>query len=80
MHQQDFVKELAQLEGHTTLDGMVCVADVQVKGKGRGENVWASPMGCLMFSFLSRYTDGRFEFQSSVVSICKFWESLLAYK
>ena len=26
---------------------------------GRGKNVWTSPMGCLMFSFLSKYTDGK---------------------
>jgi hypothetical protein len=27
--------------------GLVCVADRQTKGRGRGSNVWASPAGCL---------------------------------
>jgi hypothetical protein len=35
-------------------DGVVCVADIQSKGKGRGGNVWESPPGCLLFSFTSR--------------------------
>jgi biotin---protein ligase len=30
--------------------GTVCVADKQCAGKGRGDNVWESPSGCLMFS------------------------------
>ncbi|BDA42446.1 Biotin-protein ligase [Coccomyxa sp. Obi] len=30
--------------------GTVCVADRQIKGKGRGQNTWESPEGCLMFS------------------------------
>ena len=30
--------------------GAVFVADRQVKGRGRGGNVWTSPEGCLMFS------------------------------
>jgi biotin--protein ligase len=32
-------------------DGLVCVADIQTKGKGRGSNAWMSPPGCLCFSF-----------------------------
>ena len=35
-------------------DGAVCVADVQVSGRGRGGNTWSSPPGCLMFSFNTR--------------------------
>ncbi|KAK9816792.1 hypothetical protein WJX72_005169 [[Myrmecia] bisecta] len=35
-------------------DGAVCVADKQVSGKGRGQNVWESPPGCLMFSLSTR--------------------------
>ena len=35
-------------------DGSVCVADVQVSGRGRGGNTWSSPPGCLMFSFNTR--------------------------
>jgi biotin--protein ligase len=32
-------------------DGLLCVADQQTQGKGRGSNVWTSPAGCLCFSF-----------------------------
>mmetsp|Transcript_17188 Transcript_17188/g.37374 ORF Transcript_17188/g.37374 Transcript_17188/m.37374 type:complete len:363 (-) Transcript_17188:367-1455(-) len=38
--------------------GAVLVADQQNKGRGRGENTWTSPMGCLMFSFNTQVTDG----------------------
>ena len=34
-------------------DFVVCVADRQTNGRGRGENTWESPLGCLMFSFRS---------------------------
>jgi len=30
--------------------GLVFIADTQVSGRGRGNNVWVSPYGCLMFS------------------------------
>ncbi|KAM3343740.1 biotin-protein ligase 1, chloroplastic [Capsicum galapagoense] len=39
--------------------GSVCVADVQLKGRGRTSNVWQSPKGCLVFSFLIQMEDGR---------------------
>ncbi|XP_022856815.1 biotin--protein ligase 1, chloroplastic-like isoform X3 [Olea europaea var. sylvestris] len=39
--------------------GAVCVADVQLKGRGRSKNVWESPKGCLMFSFTLQMEDGR---------------------
>ncbi|XP_022863680.1 biotin--protein ligase 2-like isoform X1 [Olea europaea var. sylvestris] len=39
--------------------GTVCVADVQLKGRGRSKNVWESPKGCLMFSFSLQMEDGR---------------------
>ncbi|CAA0809924.1 Biotin--protein ligase 1- chloroplastic [Striga hermonthica] len=39
--------------------GAVCVADVQVKGRGRSKNVWESPKGCLLFSFTIQMEDGR---------------------
>ncbi|CAD6247970.1 unnamed protein product [Miscanthus lutarioriparius] len=39
--------------------GVVCVADVQFKGRGRSKNVWESPPGCLMFSFASQMQDAR---------------------
>ncbi|CAO2037285.1 unnamed protein product, partial [Urochloa humidicola] len=39
--------------------GVVCVADVQFKGRGRSKNVWESPAGCLMFSFTSQMQDAR---------------------
>ena len=40
-------------------DGLICVADVQVSGVGRGGNQWSSPPGCLMFSFLTPHAEGR---------------------
>uniref|UniRef100_A0A0D9VCL1 BPL/LPL catalytic domain-containing protein n=1 Tax=Leersia perrieri TaxID=77586 RepID=A0A0D9VCL1_9ORYZ len=39
--------------------GVVCVADVQLKGRGRSKNVWESPPGCLMFSFTSQMSDAQ---------------------
>lgn len=44
-------------------DGWDCwrlafVADQQTQGKGRGENQWVSPAGCLMCSFQVVQTDG----------------------
>ncbi|KAF3683752.1 Biotin--protein ligase 1, chloroplastic [Capsicum annuum] len=39
--------------------GSVCVADVQLKGRGRTCNVWQSPKGCLLFSFSIQMEDGR---------------------
>ncbi|KAI4388061.1 hypothetical protein MLD38_000431 [Melastoma candidum] len=39
--------------------GTVCVADLQYKGRGRSKNVWASPVGCLLFSFTIQMDDGR---------------------
>jgi len=38
--------------------GTVMVADEQGAGKGRGGNVWTSPVGCLMFSFTCQVKDG----------------------
>ena len=32
---------------------VVCVADRQTNGRGRGGNVWESPAGCLLFTFKS---------------------------
>ena len=31
-------------------DGIVALADRQTTGRGRGGNVWLSPVGCAMFS------------------------------
>eukprot|EP00249_Psilotum_nudum_P020156 c27581_g1_i1 orf=432-1508(-) len=39
--------------------GTVCIADVQFQGKGRAGNSWASPLGCLMFSFTLQMENGR---------------------
>jgi len=36
-------------------DNVVCVADRQTSGRGRGDNTWDSPLGCLMFSFRSSF-------------------------
>ncbi|XP_050207009.1 biotin--protein ligase 2-like isoform X2 [Mercurialis annua] len=39
--------------------GTVCVADIQIKGRGRSKNVWESPLGCLLFSFTLQMEDGK---------------------
>ncbi|EPS73140.1 hypothetical protein M569_01618, partial [Genlisea aurea] len=39
--------------------GTVCVADKQLKGRGRGGTAWESPRGCLMFSFTLQMDNGR---------------------
>ncbi|XP_051123837.1 biotin--protein ligase 2-like [Andrographis paniculata] len=39
--------------------GAVCVADIQLKGRGRSKNTWESPKGCLLFSFTLQMEDGR---------------------
>lgn len=39
--------------------GTTCVADIQLQGKGRGNNLWESPRGCLMFSFTLQMDNGR---------------------
>ncbi|XP_071697646.1 biotin--protein ligase 1, chloroplastic-like isoform X2 [Rutidosis leptorrhynchoides] len=39
--------------------GSVCIADIQFKGRGRSQNVWESPKGCLLFSFTIQMEDGR---------------------
>ena len=41
---------LLQTAGPALPDGTVVVADVQVSGRGRAGNAWASPAGCLMAS------------------------------
>ena len=33
------------------LNGLAVIADKQIKGQGRGQNVWISPKGCAMTSF-----------------------------
>lgn len=39
--------------------GTVLVSDVQTKGRGRGQNTWDSPEGCLMFTYIARHADGN---------------------
>lgn len=39
--------------------GTTCVADIQLLGKGRANNKWESPQGCLMFSFTLQMDNGR---------------------
>jgi biotin--protein ligase len=43
------------LENSACDDSVVCVADRQTSGRGRGANTWESPLGCLMFSFRSSF-------------------------
>lgn len=46
------------------------VADEQTQGRGRGENVWTSPLGCLMFSFKCTQTVGaKLPFLQYLVSL-----------
>ncbi|RVW17674.1 Biotin--protein ligase 1, chloroplastic [Vitis vinifera] len=68
--------------------GTVCVADVQLKGRGRSKNKWESPRGCLLFSFTLQMEDGRtvpllqyvvsLAITEAIKSICdskcSFWE------
>lgn len=55
---------------HLFPHGTVCVADVQLHGKGRSGNLWDSPQGCLMFSFTVHMENGRLlPFLQYVVSI-----------
>ncbi|XP_057816089.1 biotin--protein ligase 2 isoform X1 [Cryptomeria japonica] len=39
--------------------GTACVADTQFQGKGRVNNLWESPVGCMMFSFTLAMENGR---------------------
>ena len=41
------------------VENLLFVADTQSAGKGRGGNSWSSPMGCLMFSFKSQFSNGH---------------------
>lgn len=51
-------------------DGTIFVADRQSKGKGRGEHVWTSPEGCLMFSFKCQLSNPkRLAFLQYLVSL-----------
>ena len=43
------------LEGPLVHDGLVVIADQQVKGRGRGQNSWLSPKGCAMTSFQLKF-------------------------
>ncbi|KAK9803441.1 hypothetical protein WJX73_001014 [Symbiochloris irregularis] len=52
-------------------DGIVCVADQQAAGKGRGGNQWTSPLGCLMFTFnkVVKISGDRLPFLQYVMSL-----------
>ena len=39
------------LEGPMVHNGLAVIADQQIKGRGRGNNAWISPLGCAMTSF-----------------------------
>ncbi len=43
---------LMELPSNQTVDGMICTADIQTAGSGRGDRVWISPFGGLYFSVL----------------------------
>ncbi|KAK3282795.1 hypothetical protein CYMTET_9485 [Cymbomonas tetramitiformis] len=50
--------------------GITFVADVQGEGKGRGDNAWHSPHGCLMFSHVISIANGSLlPFLQYVVSL-----------
>mmetsp|Transcript_6543 Transcript_6543/g.26261 ORF Transcript_6543/g.26261 Transcript_6543/m.26261 type:complete len:293 (-) Transcript_6543:3826-4704(-) len=40
-------------------EGTLLICDTQSNGKGRGNNLWTSNEGCLMFSFTCNFRDGR---------------------
>ncbi|EGC36791.1 hypothetical protein DICPUDRAFT_18614, partial [Dictyostelium purpureum] len=42
-----------------TMQGLAVVADQQNKAVGRGNNKWESPLGCLIYSFKCKQTDGN---------------------
>ncbi|KAK5579054.1 hypothetical protein RB653_008732 [Dictyostelium firmibasis] len=44
---------------NTNKQGIVMVADQQTNGKGRGGNQWVSPIGCLLYSFKCKQSDGN---------------------
>eukprot|EP01104_Vermistella_antarctica_P010227 TRINITY_DN2709_c0_g1_i1.p1 TRINITY_DN2709_c0_g1~~TRINITY_DN2709_c0_g1_i1.p1 ORF type:complete len:510 (+),score=110.76 TRINITY_DN2709_c0_g1_i1:169-1698(+) len=49
---------------------LVCVADIQTSGKGRGDNVWESPLGSLAFTFKCHEKVGtKLPFLQYVVSL-----------
>lgn len=53
-----------------TPDGTVFVADRQFAGKGRGDHVWTSPEGCLMFSLKCQFANPkRLAFLQYIVSL-----------
>ena len=49
----------AEAAAATIPPGIVCIADIQRSGRGRGGNQWSSPPGCLMFSLLTTHPEGR---------------------
>jgi len=56
MHAEEIVStQTFVLENSACDDSVVCVADRQTAGRGRGQNTWDSPLGCLMFSFRSAF-------------------------
>ncbi|GMH45834.1 hypothetical protein BSKO_13797 [Bryopsis sp. KO-2023] len=64
---QDFLRNSIS----TWPDGTAIVADSQTAGKGRRENQWSSPAGCLMFSFVKslRISGGLAPFLNYVVCL-----------
>ena len=52
---------------------LLCLADRQTKGRGRGGNTWSSPLGCLLFSYSSRFrglAEERLPFFQVCVCVC----------
>lgn len=56
------------------LDGLAITADRQLKGQGRGSNVWESPTGSLSVSFVVKYSNG------STLPFVQYLVSLAAVK
>ena len=54
----DSTQRVVEHIGKSSVLNVVCVADTQTAGRGRGSNVWSSPPGCLLFSFNFSSTDG----------------------
>mmetsp|Transcript_20411 Transcript_20411/g.35088 ORF Transcript_20411/g.35088 Transcript_20411/m.35088 type:complete len:434 (-) Transcript_20411:81-1382(-) len=61
---------LAQYFSAAPIEGLLCLSDEQLSGKGRGSNKWESPLGCLLYSFKCREPDAmKLPFLQYIVSL-----------
>lgn len=72
-HSVSSTQELMMTRLKSEAEGILCVSDVQTSGRGRGENRWTSPEGCLCFSFSTGLEEARLlPFFQYVVSIAMY--------